>query len=253
MPIRLGSLLLLLGAARAAAQTYPLDKCDRNAVAVGYLRAHGTVRYALGKDGRPDPASIQVVGIDSGGVAAFQSAAQRQLSICRMHRPDAPLTVVQGIRFDSATIALDPAAPARGTETPLPVDTAAWGDAERPDETPRFVACDRPPRTVPVSTSGRSAAQDQGMFAQASPLNHGMIITRLILGSDGRVVPDSVTLVSSDNPANSSNLLRAIATCHFTPARREGRPIAVRLSAAMIVGENGYSVTPMPGTTSVGH
>jgi hypothetical protein len=221
---------LIIGtAAPAAAQSYPLDKCDTRATPVGYLRANGIVRYTLRKDGTVADSTLVVLAVDGMGVRGFQSAAARQLSTCRMHRPPADIAVVQVVRFDSAAGSIAPAAPATGNETILPLAEAPAADTiPRPgndsalDERPRWIDCDRAPHAA------------------------GSIMARVIIGSDGRVVPHSVSLVRSYQPAGSSSLLRALTTCRFVPGRMGGTPVPTTLIAGIISSGNGYTVTDLP-------
>lgn len=248
------SLFLLAVARPARAQTYGVDKCRPSSAGIGAVVATGRVRYTLGGDGTPDTASLGVLAVDRISPAGYHSVVARLLSGCKMHHPDAALAVVQMVRFDTGGAHLTPAAAAAADDVPLPLQPtppAVTGPVDASDSTleehPSWITCDRPPRTQPPTTTGRGTAAEQNMFAAASPMNSGMVTARLLIGADGRVMKDSLTLVSSDNPQNTSNLLRALASCRYAPGRIGGTPVATRLTATIIVGSAGYSVVALPG------
>jgi hypothetical protein len=167
--------------------------------------------------------------------AGFRSAATRQLAGCKMRRPQADLVVTQVIRFDSATARIEPAAVVTGTE--VVITDAGVPEGTGVEERPRWIDCDRGPRL-------RASAGNRGTIGNpGSGMMTGSITARLVLDTLGRVMRDSVTLVSSSNPEATSALLRSIATCRFAPARRGGRGLVTALNAGMLAGGNGgYSV-----------
>lgn len=247
------ALLLALSAVRsAAAQSYGIGRCHPSPEGIGAVSAEGAVRYTLDAQGIPDTGSVSVLGAARISVAGYRSAVVRLLSGCRMQHGDTPVAVTQGIRFDAGGAHLTPALPATGTESALAITAPApvTGPLDARDsiieERPSWITCDRPPRTRPVTASGPSAVADQNMFASASSANSGTITAALLIGSDGRVVKDSLKLVSTTNPANSSNLMRSLASCRFAPARIGGIPITTRVAASITVGETRYGVTLGP-------
>lgn len=232
---------LTLAATAASAQTYAFDKCEEHKVEVGYLRGSGTVRYTLTRSGKAAPGPVDVITVEGVSAAGFQSAATRQLAGCKMRRPPADLVVTQVIRFDSATARLEPATPATGTEVAIATNDAGVTPSTTMEERPRWIDCDRAPRL-------RAAPGNQGTIGNpGSGLMTGSINARLVLDSLGRVVRDSVTLISSSNPEATTPLLRSIATCRFAPARVEGRGVSSTVNAGMIAGSGGgYVVVEGP-------
>lgn len=244
--MRLSAPLLLsltFVAARGSAQTHAFDKCEGDKVEVGFLRGSGTVRYTLTTSGQAAPGPVDVITVEGVSAAGFQSAATRQLAGCKMRRPPADLVVTQVIRFDSATTRLEPAVAATGTEIVIPIADAADaapGAAATPEERPRWVACERGPRL-------RAVAGNRGTIGNpGSGMMSGSINARLVLDTLGRVMPDSVTLISTGNPEATSPLLRSIATCRFAPARAEGRGVPTAINAGMIASGGGYVVVVGP-------
>ena len=231
-------LLSVATVAPAAAQTYPFDKCAEGKVEVGYLRGSGMVRYTLTKSGKAAPGPVDVITVEGVSAAGLQSAATRQLAGCTMRHPSADLVVTQVIRFDSATTRIEPASAASGTE--VVIATPGTPSSTTLEERPRWLACDRGPRL-------RAAPGNQGTIGNpGSGMMSGSINARLVLDSLGRVMRDSVTLLSSGNPEATSPLLRSIATCRFAPARIAGRGVPTAINAGMIAGGSGYVVTEGP-------
>jgi len=251
----IGSVLsaaLLLGApAILHGQAYRADKCGALRQPIGTFTARGSVRYRLATNGTPDTASVEVLSAGPMSIAGFRSAAVRQLSACKMQHPPRPLAVVQQLQFDTGAAALDPAIVATGSESPLaveatePPDATAIFSATDPalEERPRWVDCDRAPRTKITTTSGRSMAAES---YDSDPADHGLVTAALLVGPDGRVVKDSLTLLRTDNTLATSKLMRSLATCRFAPGRVLGAPFTTRVNATMSLSPNGYSVWTGP-------
>ena len=247
------SLSTLLGTPAASqAQEFRSEKCETLREPIGIFTAEGAVRYQLRANGVPDTASVEVLAVEKVTADGFRSAAVRQLAACKMQRPPRALVVVQRLRFDSLTASLDPATPTaesgppRGPNAaPTPVGSGIYAANDGAlEERPRWISCDRAPRTRITTTSGVSHAADD---AAADPADRGLVTAALVVGRDGRVMPDSVTLVRSDNPAATSKIMRSFATCRFAPGRIAGIPVPTRVEATMMLSPVGYSVVEHPG------
>jgi|GEM_PF-2072015 len=247
------SLSALLGAPAALqAQEFRSQKCETVREPIGIFTAEGAIRYQLGANGVPDTASVEVLAVEKVTADGFRSAAVRQLAACKMQRPPRALVVVQRLRFDSLTASLDPATPTtedgppRGPNAaPTPVGSGIYAANDGAlEERPRWISCDRAPRTRVTTSTGISHAADA---AAADPADRGLVTAALVVGRDGRVMKDSVTLIRSDNPQATSKIMRSLATCRFAPGRIAGLPVLTRVEATMILSPTGYTVVDHPG------
>src|ERR1700704_6313162 len=74
------------GQTASAGGGYAVKKCDDPKVPIGMLsKGLGTIWFRLGKDGKPDTASISVLHVIGLSAVGMRSVAARQLSACRFH------------------------------------------------------------------------------------------------------------------------------------------------------------------------
>jgi hypothetical protein len=226
-------LALVLTSAPAAAQEYPLTKCDTPRQPLGYLRGEGEVTYLLRRDGRPDTASISVLSVSGISAGGYRSAVVRQLSACRMARPEESAKLVrQRVRFDSTQV-LMPAAtvlegelPVEGFATLAPEATVYARTDSQLEERPRLIACDR--RPLPTRTevaTYNSRAEAMAAAEREARLRSGRVRARFVVGADGRVIGDSTQVLESDNPGVANDLINSLNSCRFTPARIGGTAV----------------------------
>lgn len=243
--------ILILGAAprlqgQALPTEFPLKKCDDSKQLVGYLRGQGLVTYLLATDGKADTASVQVLRAAGVSVAGFRSAVVRQLSACRLdlgrHKPATPVRVQQQILFDSARAQLRPAQPVLDSaatsaqdSTPAPIPLAPLEFADpRLEERPRQLGCDqslRPPS--PPGGPYRSREEAQRATQAWERQNSGRIHVRAVVGPDGRMLRDSITVVSSTNPSLTTKLVDALASCRYAPGRIRGVAVPVVITTGI--------------------
>jgi hypothetical protein len=116
------------------------------------------------------------------------------------------------------------------------------------EERPRWISCSRPPHTVAPGSSGRNptGVMEQDAYRRASPLNDGAITAQILVGADGLVDQNKVVLVNSANPANSSNLLRTLKSCHYAPGRIGGTPVTTIVVAGLDLSFRGWFVVNQP-------
>lgn len=55
----------------------------------------------------------------------------------------------------------------------------------------------------------------------------GLVRVQYVVGSDGRMDPQTITVLASSHPAFLLSALEALHDARFKPARRGGRPVAV--------------------------
>jgi hypothetical protein len=245
--------LICLGATRAPGQTpsYPLRKCDPPKEQVGILpRISGQLFYLLGKDGKPDTASIKVLKVFGISAAGLRSAGARQLSGCRFDVEKAglaaPAGVMSEVTADSASFTLGnatqwitPAAPQAIEPLGLPKDSFPMGtDDRRIEERPRQLSCKestaQPPTSHPPTGPGglaaTSAAIAQAQAAQRTETDRwnaehaGSLVAQVRVGIDGK--PGSeVRVLSVTNGLATTSLAELIGGCRYVPGRYHGIPV----------------------------
>src|ERR1017187_6059426 len=231
----------------AGGTQYAVKKCDEPKVPIGWLpKVAGQVTYLLGKDGRPDTATVAVVTLSGMSVAGFRSVARRQLSVCRFDIGTAGLTaavrVVEEIGADSATVTALGATPATEPGTTLAIEPSDISkdslplpiDDRRIDERPRRLSCPYPQRPrvsgPPVGSASSAGvtradaqAQAPSRLAMTSFNEHsaGTLVAQVRVGVDGRP-GTQVRVLSVSNPLAAQNLAELIGGCRFVPARYHG-------------------------------
>ena len=249
MRIRSWNLLLLLlpfGSIGLSAQRYDLDRCSTPREPLGVLTGGGEVRYELKHDGRPDTGSVSVLAVNGISAAGYRSAVVRQLSSCKMRHPhQSPVMVRQAIRFDATHVTVDPAVPADTSVPGLPILAVALpsGTIEGTDhlleEIPRYVRCDRHPAPPPgrQTMTFRSREEMEAFLARDARDLSGTVRARLVVDPAGRVIRDSITVLSTNNPNVTNNAITYFASCHYTPGRIAGAPVqtAVRAGFGIVV------------------
>jgi hypothetical protein len=230
--------------AGAGGPTYPIKKCDDPKVPIGVLpKGFGTVSFLLGKDGKPDTASIAVLKVIGLSVAEFRSVAARELNGCRHDMgtvaPTAPVNVVQEIRFaDSSSIDVGVATASPAPGTPLAIEPLGLPkdsfpmpiDDRRVEERPRRLSC-KAPQSPPirVAASGTSRADFQAQMQtqlriaveQWNDVNAGTLVGQVRVGVDGKP-GTQVRVIEVSNPLAAQNLAELIGGCRFVPGRYHG-------------------------------
>jgi hypothetical protein len=229
----------------AGGTQYAVKKCDEPNVPIGWLpKVAGQVTYLLGKDGRPDTATVAVVTLSGMSVAGFRSVAKRQLSVCRFDIGTAGLTaavrVVEEIGGDSATVTALGATPATEPGTTLAIESFDISkdsfplpiDDRRIDERPRRLSCPYPQRprgSISSAGAARADAQAQAPLRLAmttyDELSAGTLVAQVRVGVDGRP-GTQVRVISVSNPSAAQNLAELIGGCRFVPARYHGVLVA---------------------------
>lgn len=244
----LAAALLLPTPARA--QSLALDHCDTPRVPLGRLTGEGRVLYRLAEDGHPDTGTVAVLAVSGVSAAGFRSAAVRELSACRMkrlHDAHDGVRVTEQIAFvgerGRTTIRIAP--PDRATEADIPLLTdprlaqpshAAILDDSLVEEHPRGLGCNGVfMNNGPTLPAGRyrSEAEAHEAFEAWARQHSGHVQLLAVVGVDGRVPRDQISVVASDNPTVTNDLTNATASCRFTPGRVGGEPVPTR----MVVGQ----------------
>lgn len=239
---------------------YSVKKCDDPKVPIGVLpKGFGTVSYLLGKDGKPDTASIAVLKVFGLSVAGFHSVASRELNGCRHDMgnvaPNATVSVVQEIRFaDSSSIDVGVATASPAPGTPLAVEPLGFPkdsfpmpiDDRRIEERPRRLSC-KPPQLpqIRVSASGTSRADAQAQMQsqvrtameQWNDFNAGTLIGQVRVGIDGKP-GTQIRVIEVSNPSAAQNLAELIGGCRFVPGRYHGVlvPALVETKIGIVAG-----------------
>lgn len=240
-----------LGAVSASAQSgITLRKCDEPKTPIGMLpKGYGSIAYQLGKDGKPDTASIAVLKVIGLSAPAFHSVAARELSACRFDvgkpEPGKSVLVVSDVTFsDSAHVEIGTtsATPDSGTPmsldaSPLPKESLPLAvDDRRIEERPRRLSCKAPqgPRMTSVTGRGSSQAAAQAdarsqieqQMDQWNQTHGGVLVAEILVGADGK--PGSqVRVISVSNPMAAQNLAEIIGGCRFAPGRVNGVAVPV--------------------------
>lgn len=223
---------------------YAVKKCDDPKVPIGVLpKGLGTVSYLLGKNGKPDTASIAVLKVFGLSVAGFRSVSVRELSACNLDMgtpaPTAPVGVVQEIGFaDSSSIDVGVATASAAPGTPLAVEPLGLPkdafpmpiEDRRIEERPRRLSC-KPPQLpqIRASASGRSRADAQAQMQvqvriameQWNDFNAGTLVGQVRVGIDGKP-GTQIKVIEVSNPSAAQNLAELIAGCRFVPGRYHG-------------------------------
>ncbi len=248
--MRLGILLiagLIAGVLPASAQSplaagYSVKKCDEPKLPIGMLpKGFGEVSYMVGKDGKPDTASIAVLKVIGLSPAGFKSVTARVLSACRldMGKPDptASVGVMSEVTFSEATpVQVSTATPLSAPGTALAIDAMKVSKDSLPlpindrrvEERPLRLSCAGPRQQAPTRITGRGSnpaqaqqdAMDQVRAAQQqqSATNSGTLVAQVVVGIDGK--PGSqVRVISVSNPMAQQNLADLIGGCRFAPGR----------------------------------
>lgn len=237
---------LLLLPATAVAQGVTFDRCDTPRVPLGVLAGEGRVRYRVLENGHPDTASVEVLAVRGLSVGGYRSAVVRVLADCRMKRlHDAPdgVRVSQAIAFvrnrANTITQLTPPGPVDPADIPLPGgprlvrggDAAALDDS-LVEEHPRPLSCnDALPSAGSSPPSGpfRSEAEANAAFADWARLHNGRARLLVVVGIDGQVARDQVSVVDSDNPTVTNDMIKGVAGCHYAPGRIGGEPVPTRV------------------------
>lgn len=237
---------LLLLPATAVAQRVTFDRCAPPRVPLGVLDGEGRVRYRVLENGHPDTASVEVLAVQRLSVDGYRSAVVRTLADCRMKRlHDAPdgVRVSQEIAFvrDRAkTITrLAPPGPLDPTDIPLPAspklirhaDAAPVADS-LVEEHPRALGCKDSfgsGGSSPPPGPFRSKAEADAAFADWARLHNGRSRLLVVVGIDGQVSRDQISVLESDNPAVTDEVIQATAACRYAPGRMGGEPVATRM------------------------
>lgn len=222
---------------------YPVKKCEEPKEPVGFLRGGGVVTYLLGRDGKPDTGSVQVLAALDLSVAGFRSAVVRQLSACRLdvgsHKPDRAISVVEEIEFDLTSARVRPARAAPDSGLAPVHDSTAFAAPASPlelsdprlEERPRRLACDYSRTRAPGGEQYRSRKEQESAMREWERENSGTIKVHTVVGADGRIVRDSITVISSTNVAITNKLVDALASCRYAPGRMHGVPVPVAVTA----------------------
>lgn len=227
-----------------------MKKCDDPKVPIGMLpKGFGTIWFRLGKDGKPDTASISVLHAIGLSAAGVRSVAARQLSACRFDmgkpEPKDPTGVVSDITFADSAAELGVTTPSPTPGTPLPMEPQSipkdslplvFGD-RRVEERPRRLSCKGQPQQAPVLITGRGAtpaqarqdAQDQARMAQMQHnATSGTLFAQFRVEIDGK--PGSqVRVIEVSNPMATQSLADLIGGCRFAPGRIHGIAIPAYL------------------------
>ncbi len=236
-----------------AQASYPVKSCVAPREPIGVIHAEGVLRFTVNNEGKADTNTIDVIAVRGMSVGGFRSASVRQLSACRFDRSkdqlDGDKRVVSAVRLDSATTVVTPATIATGTETPLdvvrrpklPADPIEATDS-LVEERPRRLDCDRPP-PLPMFSGVYRTLQDRDAAYQAFlRQNSGQASARLTIGFDGRVVPDGVVIVSSNNPMMHDLFVGVLSSCTYVPGRIGG--VTVMTIVATTAGLNNRGGLP---------
>jgi hypothetical protein len=246
--------LSCLGAGPAFGQmpSYSLSKCDPPREQLGILpRISGQLFFLLGKDGKPDTASIKVLKVLGISAAGFRSVGARQLSSCRFEMEKAGLTAPTGVMSEvtadstsvtlgAATRWITPAAPLAIEPLGLPKDSFPMRiDDRRIEERPRQLGCKestaQPPtpraQSGPISTSATSpAAIAQAQSVQRAEIDRwntehaGSLVAEVRASIDGK--PGSeIHVISVTNGLATTSLAEQIGGCRYVPGRYHGIPI----------------------------
>jgi len=237
--------VVAFGAAGQSAE-YAIKKCDEPKVPIGALpEGTGTISYLMGKDGRPDTATIAVLKVSGFSVAGFRSVMARRLAACRFSggTGSAAVTVVSEIaQLDSMTLQVASTTASAPAGAPLtieglgiPLDSFPLPLHDRRiEERPLRLSCNAARTPPPVAISGRGAtraqavqdAQDQMRMVQLqqSTKYGGTLVAEVRVGIDGKPGPQ-VRVIEVTNRLAVQTLADIIATCRFAPARIRGVPI----------------------------
>ena len=232
---------------------YPVKSCAVPREPLGIIHAEGVLRFTINNEGKADTATIDVIAVRGMSAGGFRSASARQLSACRYDRSADPLDgdkrVVSAMRLDSATTVVTPATAATGAEAPLPVvrrpklpaDPIEATDSLL-EERPRRLGCDRPP-PLPLFSGVYRTLQDRDAAYQAFlRQNSGTASARLTIGFEGRVAPNGVEIVSSNNPMMHDVFVGVLSSCTFVPGRIGG--VTVMTIVATTTGLNNRGGLP---------
>jgi hypothetical protein len=221
---------------------YPVKKCDEPKAPIGMLpKGFGQISYMVGKDGKPDTASIAVLKVIGLSPAGFKSVAARVLSACRldMGKPDpsGSVGVMSEVTFSEAMpVQVSTATPLSAPGTALALESIKIPKDSLPlpindrriEERPLRLSCAGPRQQAPQRITGRgaSAAQAQQDAAeqiktaqqQQSALNSGTLLAQVLVGIDGK--PGSqIRVIEVSNPMATQNLAELIGGCRFAPGR----------------------------------
>lgn len=227
----------------AGGTLYPVKKCDDLKVPIGSLpTVSGQVIYLLGKDGKPDTATVAVVKLSGMSVAGFRSVARRQLSACRFDVGttglDAAIWVVEEVRTDSERVTAEGATTSAAPQTslaiepfdipkdsfPLPIDN------RRTEERPRRLSCPYPvtptirplpARNVTTDAQAQAATSSRNAVMTFNDFSAGTLVAQVRVGIDGKP-GTQVRVISVSNPPAAQKLAELIGGCRFVPARYHG-------------------------------
>ena len=238
--------VLVLSPSLLRGQNLTLDRCDEPREPIGVLTGEGTVRYYLTENGHPDTASVRVAEVHGVSDGGYRSAVVRELSACRMkglHDRHSGLVVRETIAFVGAkartTIRMAPPVPDTGSEAALleePVPGLSAGSMVRDDSTveehPRFLSCTgnvRPPAAGPPAGRYRSREEADAAFNAWAQQHSGSVRFLAVVGTDGRIPRDMITIEDATNAVTTNDLLNEVADCRYTPGRIGGVPVPTRI------------------------
>jgi hypothetical protein len=231
----LSALALFLLTTSLAAQEYAIDRCESLRIPLGVLDGGGVVRYRLGKDGRADTTSLEVMSTVQLSASALRSAAARQLAACRFHRPPTDrLLVDQMVQFTRERVNVGPARVADSAVAAMVVAPAAipvgpvYDSLPILEEHPRAFDCRVPRMTGMGGPEGtfRSEAEANAAFDKWAARNSGRVRFRMLIAADGKVVRDSVQIISTENPSVTNDAVASAARCRYAPGRVAGVAVA---------------------------
>ncbi len=232
--------------AQAPVPWLTLRRCEAPRQPLGVLHGQGQVVYELGRDGRPDTASVRVVRSPDLSPPALRSAAVRLLSACRFESGGrasrADVRVLERIVFHDSTAELrspqpapdSVAAPPPDVAAPLALDGPVDENDPRLEERPRQLRCEYSTGPRPsTQETNRSRQEAEREIDELARRNTGRVEARAVVGADGRVERRSIVVVNATNPRTTDGLVRDLATCRYAPGRIAGTPVAVTMTLGM--------------------
>lgn len=217
---------------------FPHRDCKSVEEPIGFVTGTGVVGYWLARDGRADTSTVRVMEVTGISAAGYRSAVVRLLSGCRVSVPRGfpreGKAVAQRIRLAGSAFQPFPATeldslPAVLPAPPVLIPTTGLplaDDDERLEERPAPIpGCLRRMAPLPPGGSYSSIEEAKRDLDRWVANNRGRIRISVEVGTDGRAVPGTATILESDNRSAANALLSSMQRCRYAPGRIGGRPV----------------------------